>query len=78
MNGMLSKSMEIGAADVKKCITCFHHLCQPYRSFGKRQRTILSGTTCAVRVQSGVRSTKFKPCALKLDGAIGSIGMDAG
>jgi hypothetical protein len=45
------------AADIKKCITCFHHLCLPYRSFGKRQRTILSGTTCAVRVQSGVRST---------------------
>src|SRR5215813_11671468 len=44
--------------DVKKCITCFHHLCQPYRNFGKRQRTILSGTTCAARVQSGVRSTK--------------------
>jgi hypothetical protein len=47
--------------DVKKCTTCFHHLCQPYRSFGKRQRTILSGTTCAVRVQSGVRITKFSP-----------------
>jgi hypothetical protein len=37
-----------------------HHLCQPYRSFGKRQRTILSGTTCAVRVQSGVRNTKLQ------------------
>lgn len=46
------------ASDSKKCITCFHHLCRPYRNFGKPQRTILSGTTCAVRVQSGVRSTK--------------------
>jgi hypothetical protein len=54
--------------DIKKCITCFHHLCQPYRSFGKR--TNLSGTTCAVRVQSGVRSTKMN---LTLKHAIAAI-----
>ena len=55
---VMAPATEHDATDARKCITCFHHLCRPYRSFGKPQRTILSGITCVVRVQSGVRRTK--------------------
>jgi hypothetical protein len=63
MNGMLSKSMELQfharfQTEVSP-YPRYNHSCQPYGSFGKQQRTILSGTTCVVRVQSGVRSTKM-------------------
>jgi hypothetical protein len=74
MNGMLSKSMELQFhARFQTEVSAYpryNHSCQPYGSFGKQQRTILSGTTCVVRVQSGVRSTKMN---LTLKHAIAAI-----
>jgi vitamin B12 transporter len=47
--GPQSQAAAVYAADERKCITCFHHLCPPCRSFGNGQRTSFDYTTTRTR-----------------------------